>query len=141
MSKFEDNTFIELYASHILEHFDHSKEVDVVLAEWFRVLKPAGRMYIAVPDLNALARLFKEKKKLTMEEILYLSRMLYGGQIDEYDIHKAGFTWEILSAYLKRAGFINFERAEAFGLCSDTSIKIYKDVPISLNIVAEKPNA
>ena len=140
LSKFEDNTFIELYASHILEHFDHSKEVDIVLAEWFRVLAPSGRAYIAVPDLSVLARLFAQKSKLTMDELLFLLCMLYGGQTDEYDVHKSGFNWDFLSAFLKRAGFTNCKKVKEFGLYHDTSTFKFKEVPISLNVVAEKPN-
>jgi predicted SAM-dependent methyltransferase len=45
LSRFEDETFFELYASHVLEHFDYSNELNVVLREWYRVLKPGGRLY------------------------------------------------------------------------------------------------
>lgn len=34
LSRFEDNTFIEIYASHVLEHFDYVKELISTLKEW-----------------------------------------------------------------------------------------------------------
>jgi len=35
---FDDATFEQLYASHVLEHFDYLNEVSQVLVEWRRVL-------------------------------------------------------------------------------------------------------
>ncbi len=57
LSRFDDNTFIELYASHVLEHFDFRSEVAQVLCEWRRVLVPGGRLYVSVPiSLNMIAK-------------------------------------------------------------------------------------
>ena len=137
LSKFEDHTFKELYASHTLEHFDLSNEVEIVLAEWFRVLIPGGRAYIAVPDLSIIAQLFMQE--LNMNEQFDVLRMLYGGQIDEFDFHKAGFDFEFLCAFLEHAGFINCTKVKDFGLFNDTSSIVYRGVPISLNVIAEKP--
>ena len=43
MSIFPDSSFNDIYASHVLEHFDYLYELPTVLAEWNRVLKPFGR--------------------------------------------------------------------------------------------------
>ena len=40
LSAFADHTFAELYASHILEHFSYTFELNSLLKEWCRVLKP-----------------------------------------------------------------------------------------------------
>lgn len=37
----QDNTVELIYASHVLEHFGRH-EIDQVLGEWFRVLRPEG---------------------------------------------------------------------------------------------------
>lgn len=45
---FENDSIEEIYASHLLEHFDFR---DPVLEEWKRVLKPGGLITIVVPDI------------------------------------------------------------------------------------------
>ena len=109
LSQFEENTFTELYASHALEHFDLANEVDIVLAEWFRVLTPSGRVYIGVPDLDVIARMLTQNK-LPLNDQFNVLRMLCGGQTDEYDFHKIGFNFEFLSKFLEKAGFINCKK-------------------------------
>ena len=42
LRRFADGSFIEVYASHCLEHFDFREEVARALAEWHRVLAPAA---------------------------------------------------------------------------------------------------
>jgi predicted SAM-dependent methyltransferase len=139
LSRFEDNIFEEIYASHVLEHFDYINALDAVLKEWFRVLIPGGRLYVSVPDLDILTELFTSKDKLTMNERFFVMRMMFGGHIDQYDYHLVGLNQEFLVYYLVQAGFINLRKVGGFGLFSDTSNMIYKDVRISLNIIAEKP--
>jgi hypothetical protein len=38
---FEDNSFEQIYASHVVEHFDYRDQLVETLKEWCRVLKPA----------------------------------------------------------------------------------------------------
>jgi ubiquinone/menaquinone biosynthesis C-methylase UbiE len=45
---YDDNTIDEIYASHILEHFDYRSKV---LEEWHRVLRPGGLITVIVPDV------------------------------------------------------------------------------------------
>ena len=49
---YPDNSVDEIRASHILEHFSFA-HAQQALKEWTRVLKPGGRIRIAVPDLDA----------------------------------------------------------------------------------------
>ena len=138
LSKFDNNTFAEIYVSHVLEHFDYKVESHAALVEWHRVLEPKGKIYISVPDLDVLSRLLLEKKDLTISEQFEVMRIMYGGHVDEYDYHLMGFTKEFLSQYMKDAGFENIKKVDNFGLFKDTSTLTFKDVPISLNITATK---
>ena len=52
-----------VYACHILEYFDRV-EVQAVLAEWTRVLKPGGVLRLAVPDFEALIAVYAETRDL-----------------------------------------------------------------------------
>jgi glycosyltransferase involved in cell wall biosynthesis len=56
---YEDNSVDEIKAFHIIEHF-HFFEVQEVLKEWYRVLKPGGRLYLETPDFLETCRAFVE---------------------------------------------------------------------------------
>ena len=141
LSQFSDCTFVEIYASHIVEHLDYKDELLATLKEWYRVLEPGGKLYISVPDLDILARLFIERNKLSTEERFSVMRMIFGGHVDEYDYHAVGLNDEFLAAYLNAAGFENLGivKEGGFGLFEDTSSMTFKGEFISLNMIAEKP--
>lgn len=141
LSRFPDATFEEIYASHVVEHFDYMGELTATLAEWNRVLVPGGKLYVSVPDLDILAALLLEKEKYADEERFFIMRMMFGGHVDEYDYHAVGLNEVFLAAFLEMAGFVNLHRVDGFGLFSDTSTMLFKDVAISLNVIAEKPPA
>jgi len=145
---FDKNTFDVIYASHVLEHFDYSSpdaktfadgELVSVLSEWFRVLKPSGRLKISVPDLDIVARLFADKETYNKDDRFALMRIIFGGHIDQYDYHYTGLNQEIVLDALSLAGFGQVWKVENFNLFDDTSSYDFKGVPISLNVEAEKP--
>ncbi len=138
LSRFPEDTFIEIYASHVVEHFDYVKELQAVLTEWNRVLVPGGKVYISVPDLDVLARLILEKDLLTESERFMVMRMMFGGHVDQYDYHVVGLNEEFLTGFLRVSGYINVKRVDGFGLFADTSSMVFKGQPISLNVLAEK---
>lgn len=139
LSLFENNTFDEIYASHVLEHFDYNGELQRTLKEWYRVLKPKGKLYVSVPDLDILAQLILEKKQLSITERFHIMRIIFGGHVDQYDYHYVGLNQEFLADILYSTGFIQLIRVQHFGLFNDTSDLTFKGVNISLNIIAEKP--
>ena len=95
-----DGVVDEILASDVLEHFSH-REVDLVLKEWARVLKPSGSITIRCPNL-----------KLQMEAYLrgdwdadIASYMIFGGQTNPGDYHCVGFDRISIEKHLNRAGF------------------------------------
>ena len=139
LSRFPDNTFTDIYASHLVEHLDYKNELVTTLKEWHRALVPGGKVYISVPDLDVLAKLFIDKDKLTFSERFMVMRMMFGGHVDQYDYHVVGLNQEFLTMYLKQAGYTNVRRVEKFGLFNDTSNYLFKNTLISVNLIAEKP--
>jgi len=140
LSLFEDNTFAEIYASHIVEHFDYQGELTNTLKEWNRVLICGGRVYVSVPNMDVLAKLLLSGNKLTFDERFFVMRMLFGGHVNEHDYHVVGLNEEFLTHFLLNSGYVNIKRVENFGLFDDASSMTFKGVPISLNVIAEKPH-
>jgi len=138
LSEFADNTFSEIYASHVLEHFDYYRKLQDTLIEWHRVLEPGGKILLSVPDLDVLAELFLLKNELTVDERFSVMRMIFGGHTDKYDFHVVGLNEEFLTFFLVNAGYVNIERTKDFGLFHDTSATVFNGVLISLNMIAEK---
>jgi len=138
LSRFESGTFSEIYASHVLEHFDYKDELAATLQEWHRVLAPGGMLHISVPDMDILARLFLDRQKMTIDDRFAIMQMIFGGHDDRYDYHVVGLNEEFLLRYLSRAGFATAARVPAFGICNDTSLVACYGTPISLNVTALK---
>lgn len=140
LSRFEDNTFVELYSSYVFQYFDFAVQLDAFLPECLRILTPGGRINVSVPNTDIIARLYMQRNRLPIEEQLEIVQLLFGKQLNPNDYHKIGFTPEFLPAYLERAGFVNTKMVRDFGYFNDSSQLKFKEVPISLNMIASKPN-
>lgn len=141
LSRFEDGSFAAVYASHTLEHFDYRGELERTLKEWARVLEPGGTLYVSVPDMETLAKLFLVKEDLTTDDRFMVMRMIFGGHVDAHDYHLVGLDEAFLGVFLTRAGFVDLRRVRSFGLFQDTSELLFQGIAISLNVVATKPGA
>ena len=123
-----DGSVDEIRASHVLEHFSHAR-VPEVLREWARVLRPGGRLRVAVPDFRKIAQLYEAGEKRNIQGYVM------GGHTDEDDAHGAVFDREALSRAMNIAGLIGMRRWEQDPTeCSDCST-----LDVSLNIQAWKP--
>ena len=138
LSRFEDNTFKDIYASHVLEHFEYQFQLKPVLAEWLRVLASGGTLYLSVPDMDVFAEIWN-KNGTTDDNRFFIMQMIFGGHKDSFDYHYSGFNEAILSQYLKEIGYVDICRVSDFGFFNDTSCMKFKGVPVSLNITARKP--
>jgi predicted SAM-dependent methyltransferase len=136
LSQFEDASVTEIYASHVFEHV-MQKDALPTLKGIHRILKPAGRLYISVPDLDTLCNIFIDKNA-TIDVKFHVMRMMFGGQIDDFDIHYMGWNQQFLFDYLQQAGFSEGQRVKSFGIFTDTSDYSPYGVPISLNVMATK---
>lgn len=94
-----DASVDEIRASHCLEHFPKGQTLDV-LREWMRVLKPGGRLRVAVPDFEKVAKNYIEGVNQPTEAYVV------GGQLDEDDFHKAVFDRARLRRVLSDCGLV-----------------------------------
>jgi predicted SAM-dependent methyltransferase len=139
LSQFSNESVAVIYASHVLEHFYYglNNELIQTLTEWHRVLQPGGKLYISVPDLRTLCWLFLNPNVEPLDRH-HLMRVMFGGQMNEFDVHKCGFDADILALYLAEVGFSHYEVVPEFGLFSDRSSSRLMDTLISLNAIATK---
>ena len=119
---FPDNHFEETRCSHVLEHFPRA-DIEKVLREWVRVLKPGGSLKIAVPDFDYI---------VAHQDDPLWQGYLFGGQMDDDDFHHACFTDGILTALLGNAGLVDVRKWE-------DEIKDSHLLPVSLNLAGTKP--
>jgi predicted SAM-dependent methyltransferase len=122
---YADGSVDEVRASHILEHFGHREAVDV-LKEWVRVLKPGGRLRIAVPDLQKIVARVSDPSAP-------VEGWLMGGQTDDSDFHKSVYTDAKLRDMLRYVGLTDVTTWES-------EIQDCASLPISLNLQGVKPS-
>lgn len=88
LSQFHDETFDEVYASHVFEHV-RQKDVIKTLAGINRIIKKGGRFHVSVPDMDELCNLYLNQA-LNFEQRWHVMRMMFGGQTDDFDYHYVG---------------------------------------------------
>jgi predicted SAM-dependent methyltransferase len=100
----------EIRASHILEHFG-THEVKDIIRMVHGLLEDDGKFTIFVPNFRWHSELM-----MTGNDEMAV-HYAFGGQTDEYDYHKTGFTPKILEKCLLENGFVVDK------LTDDTSIE------------------
>lgn len=122
---FADNSLEELLASHIIEHFSY-REIEWVLEEWFRVLRPGGAILIITPNFGYIAHGYAEG---WMDYTESRNRM-FGGQDYPGNFHHTMFDSPSMGKALEKVGFRNIRNV--------TSNYESREVPMSIYFNAEK---
>jgi predicted SAM-dependent methyltransferase len=98
----ENGSCSKVRASHVIEHFG-TKETQKVLKIFYDLLEVGGELEIIVPNFKWHAQLVMEGNE---RDAVYYA---FGGQLDEWDFHKTGFTPDILFEELIKARFKDLE--------------------------------
>lgn len=148
LSMFAGDSVDLIYCCHALEYFDR-EEARKVLKEWHRVLKTGGILRIAVPDFEALIKVYVQYKDLIMILGPLCGRIIIKTPEGEKIVyHKTVYDFKSLKEILESVGFKNVHRYD----WRETSHKDYDDfsqayIPhmdkehgllISLNVECEK---
>lgn len=108
LTMFNDSSVDLIYASHVLEYFD-SIEAKHVLKEWHRVLKYGGILRVAIPDFEALVKVYNKYKDIELIlGPLYGRWNIKGTEFIVY--HKAVYDFKSLKKLLDKTGFANIKR-------------------------------
>ena len=116
---FQNDTVDEIYTSHMLEHFYYREMVDV-LKECLRILKPGGRIRIAVPDASIyISGYFNANEFNVSHYCRYQPGYHKNSRIDIINYiafvnmyHRYMFDGENLVLVLEKVGFENVELEE-----------------------------
>jgi hypothetical protein len=99
LESIKDESVDLIYACHLAEHIPR-KEVIPTFKLWYSKLRLGGILRLAVPDIDAVCKLYMETRDLTP---LYTS--LWGSQRHEFDFHYHGWNSNTLISDLMYAGF------------------------------------
>jgi ubiquinone/menaquinone biosynthesis C-methylase UbiE len=106
LSPIEDESVDFIVAQHLLG-FIRRKDMLPALTEWRRVLKPHGVLEIRALDISKLTQamyLNHISPEMGLHNEMVIS-LLYGQQLDDYDIRYNGFTPSFLGGILVGCGF------------------------------------
>lgn len=117
LSVFQSAHADEILAVHVVEHF-WRWEVEDILREWVRVLKPGGLMILECPNLVSACEAFlkdPERGSLPTKEGQRTMWVFYGDPAwkDPYMIHRWGYTPSSLQAVMEAAGLCNVRQEPA----------------------------
>ncbi len=132
LSLFKSNSIEVVYASHVLEHINCNEAQDA-LKEIYRILKPGGEVFLAVPNTASLSKLLETDLAQTAIDIIFgVNRPV----ADWYPQHKYGYTETLLSKILLESGFSEIQHFKPF--MQDTTQFYLGDVQVSLCLKAKK---
>lgn len=96
---FDNETVDYIFTSHFIEHLYKNDAINL-LENFYRVLKPNGKVRISIPDLEYAVSLYKLGKKYEM-----LNNYFFIEDDSFYARHKYMYDFEMLSAILKKIGY------------------------------------
>tara|TARA_Y100000593_G_scaffold92396_1_gene183903 strand:+ start:3983 stop:4549 length:567 start_codon:yes stop_codon:yes gene_type:complete len=110
---YKENSVDLIYACSMLEHFGRNNNLKFfrktcwtdVVKHWYTILKPGGKLYISVPDFEAVCIEYLENK-----DINSILGITLGGQKNEEDLHGMLFDFKIISTELESIGFSSIDR-------------------------------
>lgn len=108
-----ENTVQGIYSSHSLEHLN-IRDGHRALVNWFKVLKPGGRLYLAVPDLKEICRHIANDLPFNTETWWLFTLFGYQAHTEAKGIdvpdepgqyHMSGYTPETITRKLESIGY------------------------------------
>ncbi|MFX0141167.1 MAG: methyltransferase domain-containing protein, partial [Candidatus Hodarchaeota archaeon] len=123
---FYDETIDEIICYHLFEHFIYSEAIKA-LSEWYRILKPGGKLSIELPDLDRCVEILSKKNapfdwydNAQNPPEKFALGGIYGwlpeinpktsNKVNLLHIHKYGWTYKTIKYELEKVGFRKIKR-------------------------------
>ncbi len=106
---YPENSVDEILIVQTFEHLSRN-EASEALDNWYRILKPRGKLHIDVPDFEETARQLLAQKNDRDKEWYY--RLIFGSQKNEYAFHKDGYSFAKLKMILEEHSFKDIVRIQ-----------------------------
>lgn len=117
LTMIDNESVDEIYTSHSFEYFDAHQAL-IALAEWKRVLRRGGKLFISVPDFASLVKIYEETRDLSK-----ILGPLFGRwknlKVGETIYHRTVYDFDSLSETLRLAGFTQIELFDPVKFLSD----------------------
>lgn len=129
---FEDDAADEIFSCHVIEHL-WPWEVEGILREWLRVLKPGGEFVVECPNLLGTAAILHAAETMGNADLLKLAMFSFYGDPGYRNIeqrHKWGYTPKTLGVLLAGIGLKDVHQAPA---------KFKMKEPRDMRVVGTKP--
>lgn len=102
LKMFNDAVVDQILTVNLIDHL-RFQDLPQALREWYRILKPSGRLIVDVGDINGNVKLLQEAK--TQDEIEWALRLIYCHSRDKYDSHHWGYFPKYLKIIMRKNGF------------------------------------
>lgn len=98
--KYTANCFDEILIINSFEHFS-AKEATLILESFYLSLEPGGQLFIDVPDIEETLR----QMNSGVLSANFAMRHIYGSHKNPFNVHKTGYTLEMLKEITTNIGF------------------------------------
>jgi predicted SAM-dependent methyltransferase len=110
---FVSSSVDSIYSTHMFEHF-YADELDRLLAECVRVLKPGAGIRLIVPNLESAIAAYRKNEVKWFDSFPHNFDSV-GGRFSNFIFcdgqHRTAFDFSYLDEVLRRAGFSSVERS------------------------------
>ena len=144
---FPSNSADSIYSTHMFEHF-YPDELNILLRECVRALKPGGGVRLIVPNLESAIQAYSQSRSTWFDDSFPRHFDSLGGRFSNFVFcdgqHRTAFDFTYMNEVLRKAGFREVENsAEGASRLYQGQPPSYepgdlKDLPHSLYVEAFK---